>query len=258
MISISDKKIILIGCCGVLGREYASYLSKKAQKLVVADRSNTNVEEYAESIGAMGIKIDLENENSVVDGVKKAHEYLGEIDGAVFNSAITSEMLSKENNSFPEFIEYPIELWNKTININLTGAFLFAREIGKVFISQKKGSLINISSIYGVIAPDHDIYKDQDFDSFPGYSASKSGIIGLSKWLSTRWASYNIRVNCVSPGGIENKQNTNFVASYSKRVPMKRMGKKKEITGILVYLLSDDSSYCTGQNFVIDGGLSTW
>ena len=93
-------------------------------------------------------------------------------------------------------------MWKKTIDVNLTGAFLFAREIGKIFKKQKYGNLINISSIYGVVAPDHSIYENEKFDSFPGYSASKFGLIGFSKWLATKWAKNNIRVNCVSPGGI--------------------------------------------------------
>ena len=108
------------------------------------------------------------------------------------------------------------------------------------------------------MSPDHKIYKKEKFYSYPDYSASKSGIIGFSKWLSTLWAQKEIRVNCISPGGIFNNHSKNFSKSYSKRVPMNRMGNKNEINGILHYLISDEASYCTGQNFVIDGGLSAW
>ena len=92
------------------------------------------------------------------------------------------------------------------------------------------------------------------FKSVPSYSASKAGVIGLTKWLSTYWGKHNVRVNCVSPGGIRNKHNKKFINEYSKRTPLLRMGEKDEISGIILYLCSDLSSYATGQNFIIDGG----
>lgn len=255
-IDISGKKILLLGSCGVLGRQHSKILSQSNCELIIADHPKTDVIQFAKKIGVKGIKIDILKEKSLIDGVKKSHKLLEGLDAAIFNVAITSEQL-KKTNSFYEFEKYPLDLWKKTIDINLTGAFLYAREVGKIFKNQKHGNLINISSIYGVVAPDHSIYENETFDSFPGYSASKFGLIGFSKWLATKWAKNNIRVNCVSPGGIFNKQSKSFVNKYIRRVPLKRMGNKNEITGMIIYLLSDSSSYCTGQNFVIDGGLSS-
>lgn len=255
-IDISGKKILLMGCCGILGKEHSKILSQSNCELIIADHPKTDVVKFAKTLSVRGIKIDILKEKNIIDGVKKSHKYLKGLDAAIFNVAITSEQL-KKTNSFFEFEKYPLELWKKTIDVNLTGAFLFAREVGKIFKKQKFGNLINISSIYGVVAPDHSIYENEDFNTFPGYSASKSGLIGFSKWLATKWAKSNIRVNCVSPGGIFNKQSKSFVNKYIRRVPLKRMGKKNEITGMVIYLLSDSSSYCTGQNFIIDGGLSS-
>ena len=139
-------------------------------------------------------------------------------DGAIYNAAVTSEALLNSGNRFPTFEDYPLNLWQKAIDINLTGAFLFAREIGKQFKLGKAGSLINISSIYGVVGPDHRIYEGQTFSSFPAYSASKAGIIGLSKWLATWWAKDNIRVNCVTPGGVYNNHNDTFTNAYGNNM----------------------------------------
>ena len=140
----------------------------------------------------------------------------------------------------------------------MTGAFLVAREAGKALKNGGGGSLINVASAYGVVGPDHRIYEGQTFQSFPAYSASKSGIIGLTRWLATWWGKDNVRVNCVSPGGVYNNHNERFTAAYGNRTPMGRMADREEITGALIYLLSDSSRYCTGQNFIIDGGFTAW
>ena len=109
-----------------------------------------------------------------------------------------------------------------------------------------------------MVGPDHRIYEDERFKSFPGYSASKAGVIGLTRWLATWWAKDNLRVNCVSQGGVYNGQDPRFVDEYSRRTPVGRMADRHELSGIMFYLLSDASSYCTGQNFIVDGGFTAW
>lgn len=256
--SIKGKKIILMGVTGVLGRSFLDFFVKEHAKIVIADKPSADLNRLSKEYNVPKIEIDLSKEKDVINGIKKYKKIYKILDGAVFNSAITSEELGKKNLPSLGFTNYPLKLWNKTLQVNLTGAFLFSRECGKIFQQQSFGSLINISSIYGVVAPDHRIYKNQSFNTFPAYSASKFGLIGLTKWLSTLWAQNNIRVNSVSPGGVFNNHNKKFKKKYSLRVPMSRMANKNDINGVLLYLLSDNSSYCTGQNFVIDGGLSVW
>jgi NAD(P)-dependent dehydrogenase (short-subunit alcohol dehydrogenase family) len=256
--SIKDKKIILMGVTGVLGRSFLDFFVKEHVKIVIADKPSADLNRLSKKYNVPKIEIDLSKEKDVINGIKKYKKIYKILDGAVFNSAITSEGLGKNNLPSLDFTSYPLKLWNKALQVNLTGAFLFSRECGKIFQQQNFGSLINISSIYGVVAPDHRIYQNQSFNTFPAYSASKFGLIGLTKWLSTLWAQNSIRVNCVSPGGVNNNHNKMFKKKYSVRVPMSRMANKNDVNGILLYLLSDDSSYCTGQNFVIDGGLSVW
>jgi NAD(P)-dependent dehydrogenase (short-subunit alcohol dehydrogenase family) len=255
---IKGKRVLLLGACGVLGRAHARILVEHEARLIIADRPGSEVLEDAKSLGIIGLEIDAGNEASMIAGVQIASKQYGGLDGAVFNAAITSEGLAALGDPFHAFEEYPLALWQKAIDINLTGAFLFAREVGKVLKFGGGGSLINVASLYGVVGPDHRIYDGQSFQSFPAYSASKAGIIGLTRWLATWWAKKGVRVNCVSPGGVYNGHNERFTAAYGNRTPMGRMADKDEITGILIYLLSDSSSYCTGQNFMVDGGLTAW
>jgi NAD(P)-dependent dehydrogenase (short-subunit alcohol dehydrogenase family) len=255
---IRGKRILLLGACGVLGRAHARLLAEQGARLIIADRPGSTVREDAKTLGVSGIEIDVAQERMVTDGVASAAAQYSGLDGAIFNAAITSEGLAGEGNAFPAFEEYPLVLWQKAIEVNLTGAFLFAREAGKVLRQAGGGSLINVASVYGVVGPDHRIYDGQPFRSFPAYSASKAGIIGLTRWLATWWAKDGVRVNCVSPGGVFNDHDARFVAAYTDRTPMGRMADREEVTGILVYLLSDASRYCTGQNFIIDGGLTSW
>lgn len=255
---IKNKKILLMGACGILGRVHTNIMLEQQARLIIADQPGSDVLELSETLRIKGVEIDVTSENDVITGVEKAFNFYGGIDGAVFNVAITGEALVSTGNVFPDFEEYPLSLWQRAIDVNLTGAFLFAREVGNAFKNNGGGTLVNVSSIYGVVAPDHRIYDNQSFSSFPAYSASKAGIIGLSRWLSTWWGKENIRVNTISPGGVYNNHNEGFNLLYSERTPMGRMANPEDITGILIYLLSDSSRYCTGQNFTIDGGLTAW
>jgi len=256
--NIKDKRVLLLGACGVLGRAHTRILLEHEAFLIIADRPGSSVLEDAKSLGILGLEIDASSELSMITGINSASKHYNGLDGAIFNSAITSEALAAIGDPFHPFEEYPLALWQKAIDVNLTGAFLFAREAGKVLKEGGGGSLINVASIYGIVGPDHRIYDGQPFRSFPAYSASKSGIIGLSRWLATWWGKDGIRVNCVSPGGVFNNHNKSFHETYSNKTPMGRMADKDEITGILIYLLSDSSRYCTGQNFIVDGGFTAW
>ncbi len=255
VITVSGKRILLVGATGVLGRVYASALAKQGAKLLLADIEQSDVLSYAKELGVLGKIIDVSSEQSVIDCVNYCAEQLGGLDGVINNAAATGEGLMKSGESFAKFEDYPLEVWQKTLDVNLTGTFLVAREAGRLMkASSNDGCLVNISSVVG---PDHRIYDDQPFKSFPGYSASKSGVIGLTKWLATWWGG-SIRVNCVTPGGVFNGHNDQFVKAYSSRVPMGRMANREELVGIILYLLSDSSSYVTGQNFIIDGGFTAW
>lgn len=254
------KNVFLLGSTGVLGLNHVNWFAKDPNiNLFIADQPSDKLNHLASQYNLQFAEIDCNSEQSMIDGVLAAYTALGTIDVAIYNSAVTSEALMRmsSNTSF-SFVDYPLDLWNLSISVNLTGAFLFSREVGKFFETQRSGSLILVSSIYGSFAPDHRIYSGQNFNTFPGYSASKSGLVGLMKWLATLWAPLNISVNSLSPGGVYNGQPEEFVSRYSNRTPCDRMANPDEISQMLFNLAINTPSYFTGQDILVDGGLSAW
>ena len=177
------------------------------------------------------------------------------------NAATKTENLE---NYFTPFEAFSLETWREVMAVNLDGMFLVARAAGKAIArGGRGGSIVMTSSIYGVVAPDPRIYEGSKYMgraiSTPAvYAASKAGVIGLARYLSTYWAPQNIRVNVLTPGGVESGQNDTFRDRYATRVPLARMARPDELIGALLFLASDASSYVTGQNIVVDGGLTAW
>ena len=251
------KKIILIGSEGVLGSYYKNILSKNSNYfLVVGDKqfkTKTNLKVIQE-------KIDLEKQQSILKFFKNLKYKYGDFDVLINNAAFTTEGILKSKKKLTnKFEDFDFNIWKKTIDINLTGAFLTCKYFIKYFhkknISQK---IINIGSIYGSHSPHHEIYNDQTFFSNIAYSASKAGLLGLTKWLATKYVNENTNVNIISPSGVYNNHNKKFVKNYLKITPINRMAKPEDIFGLLEFLMSEKSSYITGQNYHIDGGFSSW
>ncbi|PJB69218.1 MAG: hypothetical protein CO093_11050 [Alphaproteobacteria bacterium CG_4_9_14_3_um_filter_47_13] len=259
-VNVKGKRILLVGATGILGRQYSHVLAQEGARLVLADREESDVVALAKELGAQSVVMNIGEEDQVIEGVKIAAKAYDGFDGVMNNAAVTGDVLQNMGAAFAPFEDYPLDLWQKTIDINLTGSFLIAREAGRVMKQAGQGgSFLNVSSIYGVMGPDHRIYEGQSFKSFPGYSASKAGIVGLTQWLATWWAKDNIRVNCLVPGGVGSSgHDEKFVKAYSNRIPLGRMAKPEDMTGMVIYLLSDSSSYCTGGIYNVDGGLSAW
>ena len=167
------------------------------------------------------------------------------------------------DNFFDTFENYKLSTWNDVMSGNLNSMFLMNKIIGKQMVDNKiKGSIVQVSSIYGVLAQTKEFMRVlfmriEKINTPAVYSVSKAAVIGFSKYLATYWGKFGIRVNSI-PGGVESGQNDEFKQKYSKRVPLNRMGKSDEMENIILYLSSDASSYVTGQNFIIDGGLSCW
>ena len=155
------------------------------------------------------------------------------------------------------FEDYPLDAWQKSLDVNLTGTMLCCQAAGRIMRKQGHGVIVNIASTYGMVAPDQRIYGKGNFKP-ADYCVGKAGVIQLTRYLAAYWGGTGIRVNCLSPGGVANGQDAEFVKNYADCVPMGRMAEPDELCGALLFLCSDASSYMTGANLVVDGGWTAW
>jgi NAD(P)-dependent dehydrogenase (short-subunit alcohol dehydrogenase family) len=154
--------------------------------------------------------------------------------------------------------KFPEELWDAIVEVNLKATFLTCREVGRAMLEQGSGSIINLGSTYGVVASNPDLYEGNSLGNPIAYSASKGGVLMLTKYLGAYWAEKGVRVNCVTPHGVENSQESSFVERFSKKSPMRRLMRTDEIVGAVIFLASDASSYATGSNLLVEGGWTAW
>lgn len=262
--SLINQVVVVTGSSGLLGAAYCNALAQRGARLVMADLPKTSPSLQAANLSSetgastLGIACDVGSESDVKRLFTSALEHFGQVNVVLNNAASTSEHLMNAGDLFSDFENYPLAVWEQVLRTNLTGVFLVAREGGKAMLLSGGGSLINVSSIYAVAGPDHSIYEGMPFSSFPAYSAGKAGVHGLTLWLSTYWGRKGIRVNTLIPGGVFNLHEEEFVRRYSNRTPMGRMASTDDLVGMVIFLASEASSYCTGQKFVVDGGLTAW
>ncbi|MDG2992384.1 SDR family oxidoreductase [Candidatus Synechococcus calcipolaris G9] len=264
---LTDRVAVVTGGVGILGQHFCAGLAEAGAKVAVIDIQELKAQELAMNlkeryeVESTGIACDVSDPHSVTEMVSRVISKFGEINILHNNAA------GKSNNLdafFASFEEYSLKQWREIMSVNLDGMFLVAQAVGKQMVTQGKGgSIIQTASIYGVIAPDQRIYEKslymgREINTPAVYSVSKAGVIGLTKYLATYWAREGIRVNSLSPGGVESGQNNEFKLRYSHRVPLNRMAQASEMVGALLYLASDASSYLTGQNIIVDGGLNIW
>ncbi len=248
MFSLKNKVALVVGGTGKIGFEISCALASQGAEVIVASRSGM-VEQSKENKFKENkiklIKMDASNEEQVQETVNQIYNNEGKIDILVNASAW---------RPLTKFMEDSVENWEKSIKSNSLAIFIPSRIIGKKMAEVKEGSIINISSIYGISGPPMSIYEDCDFETEPDYPFLKSGCIGFSKYLSSYFAKDNVRVNVIAPGGIFNNQPKGFTDRYEEMTPMKRMASASDIVGAVIYFSSDASSYVTGTVLPIDGG----
>jgi NAD(P)-dependent dehydrogenase (short-subunit alcohol dehydrogenase family) len=267
LFNLNGKTAVVTGGIGILGKRFCSGLAEFGANVAVVDLDKVKTKAFAKELSeryqtkSIGIGCDVSSPHSVKEMVARIIDEFSEIHILHNNAAYKSADL---NAFFAPFEEYSLREWRNIMSVNLDGMFLVAQAIGSQMVKQGKGgSIIQTSSIYGIMGPDQRIYEGSSYlgrkiNTPAVYSASKASIIGLTKYLATYWAEKNIRVNTLTPGGNESGQNETFKKSYSSRIPLGRMGQPDEMVAALIYLASDASSYVTGQNIVVDGGLSAW
>ena len=266
LFSLANKVVVVTGGAGLLGQVFCQALVDVGAHVAIVDLNLESAETVAKRINksdaqrVIAFGSDITSPESVTQMVANVVKQLGRIDVLVNNAASKGSSLDA---FFESFEDYSLKTWREVMSVNIDGLFLVAQAVGKQMKKQGGGSIIQTSSIYGVVAPDQRIYEGSEYNGRPintpaVYSASKSAVNGLTNYLATYWASSEIRVNSLTPGGIASGQNSEFNKKYSNRVPLGRMGEASELVGALIYLASDASSYVTGQNLIVDGGLSAW
>jgi 2-deoxy-D-gluconate 3-dehydrogenase len=214
---------------------------------------------------ALAIPTDITQPDVVNAVVEKTLSTFGRLDILVNSAALDPKFDPQAVNKGitpGAFEDYPLDLWNSALNVNLTGTFLMTQACVRPMIEQgKKGSIINICSTYGLNGPDQRIYvKDGNRVAFKPvyYTVTKAGVMGFTKYLAAYYAGTDIRVNALTPGGVFNNHEDYFVRNYSAKTIIGRMAQKDEMNGALLFLASDASSYMTGNNVVVDGGWTAW
>jgi len=257
---MSDRVVVLTGAGGLLGSQYAEGLSQSGANVVLADIDFSRCKKLANELSkkyhvkSFPIKVDISNKKSVQNMVKQILQKYSRIDVLINNAAYQGNDKIRKT----KFIDLPLSIWDKAISVNLTGMFLCCQEIGKVMEKQNHGVIINISSTYGIVAPDQRIYGNSGQNAAVFYSVTKSAVLNLTRYLASYWQGKGIRVNTLTPGGVEKGQEPKFVKNYSEKTMLGRMAKKDEYVGAILFLSSDASSYMTGSNLIVDGGWTAW
>lgn len=261
---LKGKTIVVTGAAGILGTRFVEQFGAAGATVLALDRPDSlAVAAWADAEGRAivePIACDVASETEVSEVIESVWARFGPIDGLVNNAASKSSSLDA---FFADFESSTLEMWREVNAVNLDGSYLMARELGGRMARVGSGSIVQIASIYGVVGPDQRIYEgsrylDRQISSPAVYSASKAGVLGLVRFLSTWWAGTGVRVNAVTPGGVASGQNDVFEAKYSARVPLGRMASQDDIAAPVQFLLSDASSYVNGHNLIVDGGLTAW
>jgi NAD(P)-dependent dehydrogenase (short-subunit alcohol dehydrogenase family) len=267
LFDLSGKTAVVTGGTGILGKRFCAGLACYGANVAIVDinseQATKDAEVIAEQYGvaAVGLYCDVTDLDSIKSMTESVEKTLGKIDILHNNAATKGSDLQK---FFAPLKEYSLETWREVMAVNLDGLFLVAQHIGSKMAERGHGSIIQTASIYGAtMGPDQRIYDGSEYmgmpiNTPPVYPVTKGGVVALTNYLATLWASSGVRVNTLSPGGVESGQNDVFSGKYSNRVPMNRMANPDEMVGTLIFLASDASSYITGQNILIDGGLSAW
>lgn len=267
LFDISGWVVAITGGLGQLGRQFGNEILRRGARLAVLDLPADPGEAFE------GIKgneknvfyhsTDVTIRRSLEKALEAITSHWGTPHAVINNAALDSPPDSSAEENGP-FETYPVESWDKVMAVNAKGVFLVCQVFGGAMAEAGRGSIINICSTYGLVSPDQRLYDyrrirdGKPFFKPVAYTASKSTLLTLTRYVATYFAPYGVRANLITPGGVFNRQDEEFLNAYCKRVPLGRMAHEDEYNGAIVFLVSDASSYMTGANLVIDGGWTAW
>jgi len=266
---LTGRTALITGGAGLLGIEHAAALAMVGAQVILADIDTAALEKAKAALADRGygdkistVAMNVTDKASVEEVCAAAVDQQHGIDILINNAAIDAKVDTDGLVGGGQIENFSLENWQREIDVGLTGAFLCAQVFGREMAARGAGVILNISSDLSVIAPDQRLYADAGLAPEKQsrkpvtYSVIKTGLIGLTRYLAAYWADSGVRVNAISPGGVENGQSDEFITRLSALIPMGRMAARDEYTGALQFLCSDASQYMTGQNIVIDGGRS--
>ena len=262
LFSLRNKTAVVTGACGLIGRHHCQALAEAGANVVVADVGEAACRDLAGQLPDgphLGLRVDVTDAESLRAARDRILAQFGHLDVLVNNAAINDTF---ENPALAadlsKFENFPLDSWKRSLEVNVTGVFLCSQVLGTPMAEQGRGSIINVASTYGIVGPDQSIYVDADgqqtFYKSASYPATKGAVISFTRFLAAYWGKKGVRVNTLSPGGVENRQDEFFIDNYSRKTPLGRMAAPSDYQGAVVFLASDASAYMTGANLVVDGG----
>lgn len=266
LFDLTGRTAVVTGGCGILGRRFAEGLAEFGANVAIVDLDQAATEAAAADIAlrhavrTKGYSCDITQPDSVRNTADALEADLGTVSILLNNAASKTRDVDA---FFAPVEKFSLDTWREIMAVNLDGMFNVAQVFGGRMAERGYGAIVQTASIYGLMAPDQRIYEGSEYlgraiNTPAVYTASKAGVIGLTKHLATYWAAKGVRVNTLTPGGVESGQNETFKARYSARIPLGRMARADEMVGTMLFLVSDAASYVTGQNIAVDGGLSAW
>lgn len=260
LFSLCGRLALVVGACGNIGRSICQGLARHGADLVIADLRHDACLDLAKELGSSfsGRYVPAPGDCTTDDGIQAvmhACDTMGPIQIVIHCMALISST-PMPGYAVP-FEKQSLDAWELALKVNLTSTFLLAKHVHRRLDQSGIASVIFLSSIYGSLGPDWSVYENTSMGNPLAYGASKGGLQQLMRYLATLWAPL-VRVNCVSPGGIQRGQEEAFVQRYEQRTPMRRMATPEDIVGPVIFLASDAARYVTGQNIIVDGGLSAW
>ncbi len=260
---IRNRIVVVTGALGQLGRQFTRSLHGAGCRVVALDLQVTEASrgEFFEDLASSNlllVQADVTRRDTLQAALATIEETWGTPYGLVNNAALDSppDAGGLENGPFET---YPAGSWDEVMAVNARGPFLCCQVFGGAMAGNGAGAVVNVCSIYGMLSPDQSLYEyREDFFKPVAYSASKSALLNLTRYLATYWAKNGVRVNTVTFGGVFNRQDERFLENYGRRVPLGRMAREDEYNGAVMFLLSDAASYMTGSNMIIDGGWTAW
>jgi len=257
LFDLSGRVAVVTGGSGQLGAVYTAGLAERGMRVASLDVTTSDLRD-----GVRALECDITDRAAIEDALEAIEAEWGSPHLLVNNAGLDSPPDAPAEEVGP-FETYPEASFDAVLDVNLKGAFLCCQVIGGAMAREGRGSIVNVSSIYGLLSPVQDLYafrreRGETFVKPVAYSVSKSAVFNLTRYLATYWAGAGVRVNTLTLAGVWNDQAPEFLEAYSARVPMGRMLQADEALGALVFLASDASSYVTGSNVVVDGGWSAW